>query len=95
MEVGDAKNARALDHTDTDHLEGLEQTPQEFYHHGLMMQVRRQQTLIIIIHMNQIYIYTQAVVEIHRRHTFVASWSKRMHLPRVPICLFRALMVIF
>ena len=35
----DAKRARAADLTDTDRLEGIEQTPQEFHHRGLMLQV--------------------------------------------------------
>ena len=35
----DGKRARAADLTDSNCLEGLEQTPQEFHHRGLMLRV--------------------------------------------------------
>jgi len=35
----DAKRARACDTTPANRLEGLEPTPQEFHHRGLMLQV--------------------------------------------------------
>jgi hypothetical protein len=35
----DSKRARAADLNPRDRLEGLEQTPQEFHHRGLMIQV--------------------------------------------------------
>ena len=37
--MNDATKARAADLTDTDRLEGLEASPQEFHHRGLMLQV--------------------------------------------------------
>ena len=38
--MNDAKMARAADFSDTDQLIGLEQSPQEFHHRGLMLQVQ-------------------------------------------------------
>ena len=61
--MNDAKLARCADLRNNDKLLGLEQTPQEFHHRGLMLQVSVLILLIRIIFLNLNIIYLTLITQ--------------------------------